>query len=460
MFVKEVELTNIRSFESVKLDFSQQLVFRDDGVVSSRAPTNSVYPWITLLGENGAGKSTILQSLGLLLAGPEAAAQLVPRPAGWLRDESKVGQLHARILQGPNDPGIFGEKKRSTQFGYTFYVTGEREVLSIRNKRYAEPVIVENPERNLSWLREHAFVPNQHGWFAAGYGPFRRLTRSSRIIVPTLERPIRSSNFSTQFDDDRALATFEQWLTYLDYRIAKENDPVAQAQMDLGVAAINKVLPNDTTFDRVHSDGRITFVVGNQVVATTGLSDGYRSILALVGDLVWRLGQAFPNSRNPLAEEGVVLIDELDIHLHPVWQRSIADLLRDVFPRLQFIVGTHSAFIAAGAGPNALTLRFHTGDDGIVQKVDGLAWKSVDRVLQSEAFGLDSVLSPKAAEHVRRFLVLDGKRQRSRAEEEAHQTLFEFMQRERPLNPRPDDGSLDARIEAYLDQKLNDEPRR
>ena len=90
------------------------------------------------------------------------------------------------------------------------------------------------------------------------------------------------------------------------------------------------------------------------------MSDGYRSVLALSGDLVWRLIVGFPRQEQLLVEgkEGVVLIDELDIHLHPIWQRDIALWLRKQFPKLQFIVATHSPFIAAGAGQQALMLKF------------------------------------------------------------------------------------------------------
>ena len=85
------------------------------------------------------------------------------------------------------------------------------------------------------------------------------------------------------------------------------------------------MLPSGVTFDSVTPEGRILFSLGGQKVPTIALSDGYRSMLALTGDLVWRLLQAFPDSETPLQEEGVVLIDELDIHLHPIWQHEIAD---------------------------------------------------------------------------------------------------------------------------------------
>jgi predicted ATP-binding protein involved in virulence len=75
------------------------------------------------------------------------------------------------------------------------------------------------------------------------------------------------------------------------------------------------------------------------------LSDGYRTTLAMVMDIAARIAEANPFSSEPLNSEGVILIDEVDLHLHPEWQREFLPRLIDVFPNLQFIVSTHSPFI-------------------------------------------------------------------------------------------------------------------
>lgn len=75
------------------------------------------------------------------------------------------------------------------------------------------------------------------------------------------------------------------------------------------------------------------------------LSGGYKAVLSMVADIAKRLAMANPNSKNPLQEEAVILIDELDLHLHPRWQKSIVSDLKRTFPNCQFIVTTHSPFI-------------------------------------------------------------------------------------------------------------------
>ena len=438
MWVEELNLDNIKCFDDTTLRFTDK---------------GEPYRWVTFLGENGGGKSTALQALALLLAGPESVQKLAPRPTAWLRDESRYGTLRTRIHKSDNDFGKFGEERETRAFGYSFYVTGSQTV-TIRNRAYSEPAIVENVEKRLSWLRQNAFSATGKGWFAAGYGAFRRLTRSNRIIVPSLEPQARFTNFITQFNEDSPLSAFEEWMVYLDYRISKAQDDEAKKKKFVGIAAINNLLPEGVEFDSISGEGRIYFNINGTIVPTTSLSDGYRSVLALSGDLVWRLLNTFPDSHNPLHEEGVVIIDELDIHLHPKWQRYIAELLRQQFPNIQFIVATHSPLIAAGAGADALTLKFDIVDGkSCVKEVQNISAMSVDRILQSEAFDLVLPYSPQTQQRIDRYDSL-ARRKRKPQEEEEFAQLSMFMEEARPFGGPSLPGSLDARIENYLSKTL------
>lgn len=93
--------------------------------------------------------------------------------------------------------------------------------------------------------------------------------------------------------------------------------------------------------------GGVTFDVSQ-------LSDGERSFLALVCDLGRRLALANPRLENPLHGSGVVLIDEIELHLHPKWQREVVGKLRRIFPNIQFITTTHSPFVIQSLRPGEL----------------------------------------------------------------------------------------------------------
>ena len=99
MWVESITLSNIKCFREEKIFFTRNSTTSKDVKPCS---------WITLLGENGVGKSTLLQALALLLAGPEAAKELLPRPTGWVSDSSKPGKLSAVLHQDEVDAGTFG----------------------------------------------------------------------------------------------------------------------------------------------------------------------------------------------------------------------------------------------------------------------------------------------------------------------------------------------------------------
>lgn len=86
------------------------------------------------------------------------------------------------------------------------------------------------------------------------------------------------------------------------------------------------------------------------------LSDGEKCALALVGDLARRMALANPASTDPLLGSGIVLIDEIDLHLHPSWQRRVVSALQDTFPNCQFIVSTHSPQVVSHVKQNRIWL--------------------------------------------------------------------------------------------------------
>ncbi len=450
MWIESITLSNIKCFREEKI------VFTHNGITGTNAKP---YSWITLLGENGVGKSTLLQAMALLLSGPEAAKELLPRPTGWVCDSSKPGKIGAVVHQDEGDTGVYGTKKITKTFSYSYFVTGDTPTTITvgRDKKetYTEPALIEEYSRLLSWLRTNAFASNTKGWFAVGYGAFRRLTRISQRMLPSLDTPKRSSNFITQFDEDRAISSFEQWMVHLEFRIAK-GDTEAIKMRDIGVKVIERLLPGEAKIAEVTADGQIKFLVNGRKVPTIGLSDGYRSVIALAGDLIWRLMQAFPDLEDPTQGSGVVLIDELDIHLHPYWQRKIAGWLREVFPNLQFFIATHSPLIAAGGGEDALTLRLELVDGEVeVKQVDNISAYDADYILRSPAFGLESTHSPAAQDKIRRFYELEKNRDNlNQQDKQEYEQLRKFMQTSQPIGGPPEPGSLEARTKAFLEENL------
>jgi predicted ATP-binding protein involved in virulence len=140
------------------------------------------------------------------------------------------------------------------------------------------------------------------------------------------------------------------------------------------------------------------------------LSIGYQTMFAWTVDLAWRMAQHHRDSSNPLQEPAVVLIDELDLHLHPKWQRRVRRDLSEVFPRVQFIVTTHSPVLAQTYLDTNIAVLARDGDHAIIDNDPKTvrSWR-LDQVSVSLLHDLDPY-SPEIVEAFQTRSALLGKK--------------------------------------------------
>jgi predicted ATP-binding protein involved in virulence len=112
------------------------------------------------------------------------------------------------------------------------------------------------------------------------------------------------------------------------------------------------------------------------------LSDGEKNLIALVGDIARRLAIGNPHKKNPLKGDGVILIDEIDLHLHPSWQRLVVPKLLEVFPNCQFFISTHSPQVISHVKPESVFLLEQIEGGLSYSKVDETYGMSLDRVVE------------------------------------------------------------------------------
>ncbi|MGK0366690.1 MAG: putative ATP-binding protein involved in virulence, partial [Saprospiraceae bacterium] len=125
------------------------------------------------------------------------------------------------------------------------------------------------------------------------------------------------------------------------------------------------------------------------------LASGYRSVIAMVGDMIIRLFKTQPDIDNPADLEGIVLIDELDVHLHPSWQKKLPGLLSSAFPKVQFIASTHSPIPFLGAPKNSVFLKVNrTAEEGITVEIieEDISDWTPNLILSSPIFGFSEIL--------------------------------------------------------------------
>ena len=146
--------------------------------------------------------------------------------------------------------------------------------------------------------------------------------------------------------------------------------------------AFRQLLPE---FDQVavrREPLRMTVAKNGRELRVDQLSDGEKCLMAMVGDLARRLAIANPNAENALEGKGIVLIDEIDLHLHPAWQRKVISDLPKTFPNCQFLISTHSPQIVSHIAPDNILLLFQTREGIKYEKANDSYGKNTDRILE------------------------------------------------------------------------------
>ncbi|HEV7668539.1 MAG TPA: AAA family ATPase [Thermoanaerobaculia bacterium] len=207
------------------------------------------------------------------------------------------------------------------------------------------------------------------------------------------------------FSDYVNLVDAEEWLLVEDYARTREiSEPQAELRLERVKAILIDLLPDVSALRVAQRKSRpgerirpaIEVLTPYGWVSLSDLSLGYRTMIAWTVDFASRLFELYPDSPNPLAEPAVVLVDEVDLHLHPKWQRQLRSHLTERFPRTQFVVTAHSPLVVQASENENLVVLRREGDhvviDNDVETVRG--WR-IDQVLTSDLFGLETARPPE-----------------------------------------------------------------
>ena len=175
--------------------------------------------------------------------------------------------------------------------------------------------------------------------------PLRIVTKHSFDKLCAFEKAIENRiDFRTFFEWFRNQEDYENQV------IAHENRKYVDKKIDCVRRAILVMLDDFTNLRIARDPLRMVVRKGKKNLRVDQLSDGEKCTLAMIGDLARRLAIANPSLDNPLLGQGIVLIDEIELHMHPIWQRRIINTLRSVFPNIQFIISTHSPQVLGEIG--------------------------------------------------------------------------------------------------------------
>jgi hypothetical protein len=365
----------------------------------------------------------LLQAIGAALAGPSAIRELLPVTEGWVRRGSAYGEIIAELVATKGDEQAVKGRPLTKPITARYIVTGAEpenlpEALGDRYF-YTVPTILpwsgegeakekEAATKDLKRLQQTAYAEHKQGWLTCGYGSFRRLSGGGQAADRILYAERISARFITLFREDAALTNTTDWLIKL-HNLAREEDQANERALHhIKEAFATELFPERAELI-VNARSCLLKIANQEPITLRDLSDGYRSMVALAIDLLRWLITAFPDASTPRECDGVVLIDDLDAHLHPLWQRQIGHWLRQKFPNLQFIVATHSPFLAQVADVDESGLAVHTNDGEvsgnirliktetgveILKAIDPVQDLRIDQILQTPLFDLDSLYSP------------------------------------------------------------------
>lgn len=334
MYVRRLAITNVRSIESFQLRLS-----------ADEAPG-----WHVVLGANGAGKSSIIRSLALILSGPKEAAALRQNWTNWQRHGATNSKIQLQFDAGSED--VFtgtGRRKQTIDVDLELRpidssIGGPRvELVATAGKTSAERTI---------W-------GTNSGWFSASFGPFRRFTGGDQAFDRLFYSNPRLASHLSAFGEDVALTEGLRWLR--DLRVKQlERSQEEGALLGQLISFLNKsdLLPHGAQISEVRSEEVVVVDAAGARVVVEQMSDGYRSVLSMIFEILRQMTKSYGVStvaaaldatRGTVGLPGVVAIDEVDAHLHPSWQKEIGPWFTRCFPRVQFIVSTHSPIICRSA---------------------------------------------------------------------------------------------------------------
>ena len=394
LFIKEIQLINIRCFSEIKIRFGQGL---------------KPYQQISILGDNSLGKSTLLKAIALVFCNESDAITLINTMQGQILTKGKTkGFIKARLVNSKTG-ATYSVDKQITQM-----LDGEEKV------RQLSPAL---PFKNV---------------FICGYG-----TQRTRTAQTSFEKYSPGDALNSLFDDSSNLQNPEVVLLRSDEKL---RSIIQEKLLDI------LLLEDDA--NQIIADHGISFQGPWGSVSFPSLSDGYRSTSQWMLDLLaWMIyAGKIPASGEP---SGVLLIDEIEQHLHPKWQRHILQRISRQFPNLQIITTTHTPLIASSTADldQSILLKLSRIDGQII--CDTIAPKALkgqraDQVLTS-IFDLSTSKSPGSAGSFPRYVELTNKP--SLTPEEAEELVE--LKKEAAHSTRFGESDLERNVERAVNETLD-----
>ncbi|MEQ1588063.1 MAG: AAA family ATPase, partial [Cyclobacteriaceae bacterium] len=338
------------------------------------------YNWTIILGDNGMGKTSLLKSFVSLAPSPKTIydnsqkLRLYPGYMDWR-------ELWSMARHNGEKPSIIS----------AHIVAGKKISQLDKNSDLELSIRHGHKSFNDFSYSEDSFEQLQD-FLCFAYGASRKMGRS------TLAGEKYSSASVSLFDDEAPLINVEEFFLQADYEAKTSRSSSSVEQREKIKKLLIDILP-DVSNLRIAKDKRssarsVQLLTKFGWVRVSEMSLGYKSLIAWVVDFASRMYHYHRTKPNPFDQPAVVLIDEIDLHLHPKWQRKIINYLTKKFRNTQFIASAHSPLIVQAALEANLVLLTRKGGQVIIDNDTQVIknWR-IDQILTSDLFGLSSARS-------------------------------------------------------------------
>jgi len=335
MYIKKIVLKNIRCFKDIEISYDL---------------SGDVPPWTVIVGDNAAGKTTLLRSIAIGLCDESNAAGLMKESdSGYVRDGEKEGKIIIDLSEENNNYRI------------------ETTIKHIKTKNgYFERV-------------RQKTTPSEFPWdnlFVAGYGAGRGTSGTGDIAGYSVINAVYN------------MFNYTEGLQNPELTIRRFKNVNTQNEVKRILKELLDIKNIDLQKSGITIDGK-----WGKKMPLRDLADGYKSTFLWITDFLGWAVSFNPRIRKGASSKGIILIDEIEQHLHPKWQKEIIEQIKKQFPQSQFITTTHSPLVASSFGTltqkdidKRILLSLSPNEGVLKEELPPMIGWRVDRILASKAF--------------------------------------------------------------------------
>ena len=422
------------------------------------------YPaqWTVILGDNGVGKTTLLQCLARM------------RPQLNEMPDNGIDQSNSRI-----EPEILKEEdndvlQRLTRSGASGIANILAEFIACDNfdgpgdfegQNITVGIGIKSSEDDIEDVKsKFSEYKNFVEPLVLAYGAGRHMG------IKNFEKASETGPVESLFNVGAELVDAEEMLWRFEYHKLRRRQNAGLRLQKLKSLLV-EILPDLNGLDDIEIRGPVLpglsekesgvwFRTPSGTVQLSQLSLGYQTVMAWIVDIAWRMMNHYPDCKNPLREPAVVIVDEIDLHLHPKWQREIRKHLTGHFPRVQFITTAHSPLMAQDALDTNLAVVTNCSGQSVIESNPAIVktWR-LDQVLTSDLFGVQSSRPVHIERSMERRAKLIQQDKLTKSEQNELKDLDALVESLTTAESATDQVAMDLirKIAKKFDQKLNDQ---